>query len=95
MLGDDSGNGGGRPNRNVLGDRLELCSIDPMTGFFRDGCCDTSREDVGSHTLCAVMTAAFPPQEVNTKQSVVTASRPVRPASWMMRPSRVLEISRQ
>jgi uncharacterized protein (DUF2237 family) len=45
--------------RNVLGDRLELCSINPMTGFFRDGCCDTSHEDVGSHTLCAVMTAAF------------------------------------
>jgi uncharacterized protein (DUF2237 family) len=43
--------------RNVLGDRLELCSINPMTGFFRDGCCDTS--DVGSHTVCAVMTAAF------------------------------------
>jgi len=31
----------------------------PMTGFFRDGCCDTSREDIGSHTVCAVMTAAF------------------------------------
>jgi len=61
MLRDDSGNGGGRPNlpRNVLGDRLELCSISPMTGFFRDGCCDTRREDVGSHTVCAVMTAAF------------------------------------
>jgi uncharacterized protein len=61
MLRDDSGNGGGRPNlpRNVLGDRLELCSISPMTGFFRDGCCDTGREDVGSHTVCAVMTPAF------------------------------------
>ena len=45
--------------RNVLGERLEICSIDPMTGFFRDGCCDTSREDVGSHTVCAVMTADF------------------------------------
>ena len=61
MLRDDSGNGAGRRNtpRNVLGDRLELCSINPMTGFFRDGCCDTRREDVGSHTVCAVMTAAF------------------------------------
>ena len=61
MLRDDSGNGAGRRNtpRNVLGDRLELCSINPMTGFFRDGCCDTGREDVGSHTVCAVMTAAF------------------------------------
>ena len=61
MLRDDSGNGAGRRNtpRNVLGDRLELCSINPMTGFFRDGCCDTGREDVGSHTVCAVMTPRF------------------------------------
>src|ERR1700756_2391273 len=61
MLRDDNGNGGGRPSapRNVLGERLEVCSISPMTGFFRDGCCDTRREDVGSHTVCAVMTAEF------------------------------------
>src|SRR5262245_20553384 len=61
MLRDDSGHGGGRPNtpRNVLGDRLDVCSINPMTGFFRDGCCDTEQEDIGSHTVCAVMTAAF------------------------------------
>src|SRR6476620_7710215 len=61
MLRDDNGNGGGRPStpRNVLGERLEVCSISPMTGFFRDGCCDTGREDIGSHTVCAVMTAAF------------------------------------
>jgi uncharacterized protein len=44
---------------NVLGERLELCSLNPMTGFYRDGCCDTGREDVGSHTVCAVMTAEF------------------------------------
>jgi len=58
---DDGGNGGGgrRPSRNVLGGKLELCSIDPVTGFLRDGCCNTSREDVGSHTVCAVMTAEF------------------------------------
>jgi len=61
MLRDDNGNGGGRPNlpRNVLGERLEVCSTSPMTGFFRDGCCDTGREDIGSHTVCAVMTPAF------------------------------------
>jgi len=61
MLRDDTGNGGGRPKapRNVLGERLEDCSIKPMTGFFRDGCCNTSREDIGSHTVCAVMTAEF------------------------------------
>jgi uncharacterized protein (DUF2237 family) len=61
QLREDSGKGGGRPNapRNVLGDRLEVCSIAPMTGFFRDGCCDTSAADSGSHTVCAVMTEAF------------------------------------
>ena len=61
MLRDDSGNGGGRPSapRNVLGDRLEVCSAEPKTGFFRDGCCNTNPEDVGSHTVCAVMTAEF------------------------------------
>jgi uncharacterized protein (DUF2237 family) len=61
MLRDDRGNGGGRPStpRNVLGERLEVCSMSPMTGFFRDGCCDTGQEDVGSHTVCAGMTAAF------------------------------------
>ena len=61
MLKDDGGKGGGRRSqpRNVLGDFLEACSIIPMTGFYRDGCCDTSREDVGSHSVCAVMTDAF------------------------------------
>ena len=61
MLRDDSGNGGGRPSapRNVLGERLDVCSMKPKTGFFRDGCCNTGREDAGSHTVCAVMTAAF------------------------------------
>ena len=60
MLRDDSGNGGGRPSapRNVLGERLDVCSMKPKTGFFRDGCCNTGREDAGSHTVCAVMTAA-------------------------------------
>ena len=61
MLRDDRGNGEGGPSaaRNVLGERLDICSIKPMTGFFRDGCCNTAREDVGSHTVCAVMTADF------------------------------------
>jgi uncharacterized protein (DUF2237 family) len=44
---------------NVLGTRLEPCGQDPMTGFFRDGCCSTGVEDVGSHTICAVVTAEF------------------------------------
>jgi hypothetical protein len=60
MLEEDSGSGGGRkPALNVLGEPLQICSLKPMTGFFRDGCCDTSRDDPGSHTVCAVMTQAF------------------------------------
>jgi hypothetical protein len=55
----DNPRGGRRPSRNVLGETLESCSLKPMTGFFRNGCCDTSTEDVGSHTVCAVMTAEF------------------------------------
>jgi uncharacterized protein (DUF2237 family) len=45
--------------RNVLGEELEPCSTDPLTGFFRDGCCSTGPEDLGSHTICAVVTADF------------------------------------
>lgn len=45
--------------KNVLGSQLENCSSDPMTGFFRDGCCNTGPEDVGLHTLCAEMTDQF------------------------------------
>lgn len=48
-----------RPQRNVLGGELATCSANPVTGFFRDGCCNTSADDVGSHTVCAVMTAEF------------------------------------
>jgi uncharacterized protein (DUF2237 family) len=60
MFRDETGKGGGRrPERNVLGEPLESCSTAPMTGFFRDGCCNTGREDRGSHTVCAVMTDAF------------------------------------
>jgi uncharacterized protein (DUF2237 family) len=46
-------------DRNVLGGRLEPCGTDPLTGFFRDGCCTTGPEDLGSHTVCAVVTAEF------------------------------------
>ncbi|MEP2027086.1 MAG: DUF2237 domain-containing protein [Paracoccaceae bacterium] len=44
---------------NVLGGPLLLCSSEPMTGFFRDGHCNTCAQDQGSHTVCAVMTAEF------------------------------------
>ena len=45
--------------RNVLGGELEPCSLDPITGFYRNGCCETGPEDVGQHTVCAVMTRDF------------------------------------
>jgi uncharacterized protein (DUF2237 family) len=45
--------------RNVLGRELTPCSLDPVTGFFRNGCCETGPHDVGMHTVCAVMTADF------------------------------------
>ena len=47
------------PDRNVVGGSLVPCSTDPLTGFYRDGCCATGSEDVGSHTVCSVVTAAF------------------------------------
>lgn len=45
--------------RNVLGDPLEPCGTEPLTGFYRDGCCSTGDQDFGLHTICAVVTAEF------------------------------------
>ena len=45
--------------KNVLGGELARCSMDPVTGFFRNGCCETGPHDLGLHTVCAVMTADF------------------------------------
>jgi uncharacterized protein (DUF2237 family) len=45
--------------RNVLGGTLEPCSSEPLTGFYRDGCCSSGPEDIGVHTICAVVTAEF------------------------------------
>ena len=47
------------PKINVLGGELDRCSSAPLTGFFRDGACNTCKEDAGSHTVCAVMTDEF------------------------------------
>ena len=47
------------PERNVLGGPLETCSLEPLTGFYRDGGCRTGPADIGSHTICAVVTAEF------------------------------------
>jgi hypothetical protein len=49
----------GSGERNVLGGELEPCGTDPMTGFFRDGSCRTGPEDLGSHTVCAVVSEQF------------------------------------
>jgi len=46
-------------DRNVLGGPLEPCGTDPLTGFYRDGCCSTGDEDHGRHTICAVVTGEF------------------------------------
>ena len=48
-----------RPDRNVLGGPLQPCGTDPLTGFYRDGCCSTGPEDRGLHTVCAVVTTEF------------------------------------
>jgi len=47
------------PSTNVLGGPLQSCSTNPVTGFYRNGCCDTSDMDRGNHTICAIMTAEF------------------------------------
>jgi uncharacterized protein (DUF2237 family) len=47
------------PDVNVVGGSLVPCSTEPLTGFYRDGCCATEPEDVGSHTVCAIVTAEF------------------------------------
>jgi hypothetical protein len=47
------------PSVNVLGGTLQPCSTNPLTGFFRNGCCDTGPADHGQHTVCALMTAEF------------------------------------
>jgi uncharacterized protein len=45
--------------RNVFGEPIEICSLNPTTGFYRNGCCDTGREDVGVHTVCVEVTREF------------------------------------
>ena len=57
--GKASTNGRSAAARNVLGGPLETCGTEPVTGFYRNGCCDTGPEDAGTHTVCAVMTEAF------------------------------------
>ena len=58
--------------RNVLGGPLEPCGTEPMTGFFRDGCCNTSPEDLGSHTICAVVTEDFLEHQRNIGNDLIS-----------------------
>jgi len=58
--------------RNVLGGELEPCGSDPLTGFYRDGCCTTGPEDLGSHTICAVVTSEFLEHQRSIGNDLVT-----------------------
>lgn len=58
--------------RNVLGGALEPCGTDPLTGFYRDGCCHTGPEDRGSHTICAVVTETFLEHQQGIGNDLVT-----------------------
>lgn len=57
---------------NVLGTELQGCSVDPVTGWFRDGSCRTGPEDRGSHTICAVMTVQFLEHQVSVGNDLIT-----------------------
>ncbi len=83
--------------RNVLGTPLQVCGLDPATGFFRTGCCETGPDDLGRHVVCAVMTQAFLDYTVARGNDLVTP-RPewgfpgLRPGDrWCLCASRWLE----
>ena len=59
-------------DHNVLGQPLEPCGTDPLTGFYRDGCCSTGPEDAGLHTICAVVTQEFLDHQVSIGNDLVT-----------------------
>ena len=59
-------------DRNVLGGELEVCGTDPLTGFYRDGCCNTGQEDLGSHTVCAVLSTEFLTHQRETGNDLTT-----------------------
>lgn len=85
--------------RNVLGGELDECGTDPVTGFYRDGCCTTGPEDLGVHTVCAVVSAEFLAHQQAAGNDLVTA-RPefgfagLRPGDrWCVCAARWLEAS--
>lgn len=59
-------------DRNVLGGELDVCGTDPLTGFYRNGCCSTGPEDLGSHTVCTVVTAEFLAHQRRVGNDLVT-----------------------
>jgi len=58
--------------RNVLGGELQECGADPLTGFYRDGCCTSGADDLGSHTVCAVVTREFLAHQARVGNDLVT-----------------------
>ena len=63
------------PDVNVVGGELQPCSSEPLTGFFRNGCCSTGPEDAGSHTVCVVLTAEFLDFEARRERPLDAAAR--------------------
>src|SRR3954449_8164262 len=59
--------------KNVLGGKLATCCTSPVTGFFRDGCCNTGPEDLGSHKICAVVTSEFLAHQRSIGNDLITA----------------------
>jgi uncharacterized protein (DUF2237 family) len=58
--------------KNVFGEPLQTCGTDPLTGFYRDGCCNTGAEDLGLHLVCTVVTAAFLAHQKSIGNDLVT-----------------------
>ena len=59
-------------DQNVLGGELDVCGTDPVTGFYRDGCCSSGPDDLGSHTVCAVVTAEFLAHQQSVGNDLIT-----------------------
>ena len=79
--------------KNVLGEKLEECSLDPLTGWYRDGCCNTDEKDKGLHTVCAKVTNEFLEWCIHhSKNSFVTLAQtvcsPLSFSSVLQQPSR-------
>ena len=90
-----------KPQLNIFSEKLLPCSTDPLTGFFRDGCCNTDHTDIGSHTVCAEITEAFLNYS-KSKGNDLSTPRPelgfsgLRPGdSWCLCASRWLQAEKE